>query len=222
VADALKAASPAEAPAPEMGRLAARAAELWAGLRDADPEELAGRTGTRYEPARRPDRSLGVFHLSLWGRPVELEFPSFAGRDPAAGRPLSDFERALLATYFTHAGGAPPAGRWLSFSELPGGRFYAQAFQGYTGDALARAFGNDGDAFSRAALALGGRLEPFADLAYRFQALPRVPLLAACWLGDEEFPASYRILFDASAGGYLPADGCAILGGTLARRLIGR
>jgi len=40
------------------------------------------------------------------------------------------------------------------------------------------------------------------------------------WLGDEDFPASYRILFDASAGRHLDADACAILGGQLARKII--
>jgi hypothetical protein len=39
-------------------------------------------------------------------------------------------------------------------------------------------------------------------------------------LGDENFPASCQILFDASACHYLPTDVCAILGSMLTRKLL--
>jgi hypothetical protein len=40
------------------------------------------------------------------------------------------------------------------------------------------------------------------------------------WLGDEDFPSSCKILFDASASHYLPIDGSAILGSMLVRKLL--
>jgi hypothetical protein len=40
------------------------------------------------------------------------------------------------------------------------------------------------------------------------------------WLGDEDFPPSARVLFDASAGQHLPTDAFALLGSTLTHRLI--
>ena len=97
---------------------------------------------------------------------------------------------------------------------------------------MGRAFGPDLAGFGRAAERLGGSRQPLTGeagdpgsagegpTAYAFRALPRVPLLAAAWPGDEDFPPSYRILFDASASHQLPSDVCAILGGTLARRLV--
>jgi hypothetical protein len=50
--------------------------------------------------------------------------------------------------------------------------------------------------------------------------LPRLSLLAAYWAGDEDFPASMRVLFDAAAEHHLPMDVCAIAGGMLTRRIL--
>ena len=39
------------------------------------------------------------------------------------------------------------------------------------------------------------------------------------WAGDDEEPGEARVLFDANAGHYLPAEDLAGLGGQLAHRL---
>ena len=67
---------------------------------------------------------------------------------------------------------------------------------------------------------LGGRQETLGDAAFAFQALPRVRLLAVGWQGDEDFPPSYRVLFDGNSHHHLSTDACAILGSTLTRRLM--
>jgi hypothetical protein len=109
---------------------------------------------------------------------------------------------------------------WIAFNQIPGGMFYAQAFQGYTGDELAKVFGNDSEVFMDANEKLGGRREFFGNLAYSYQVLPRVPIMVVCWLGDEDFPPSYRMLFDSNAEHHLVTDAYAILGSNLTRRLI--
>jgi hypothetical protein len=141
-------------------------------------------------------------------------------RDPSAGKECDPGTQALLAYHLRTTDGSTEEGRWISFSELPDGAFYFRAFQGYTGDLLARAFGGDLEALARAAEKLGGRRGAEGDLAFSFRALPRVPLHIVCWRGDEEFPPGAKFLFDSSAGRHLPTDVCAILGGTLTRRLI--
>ena len=58
---------------------------------------------------------------------------------------------------------------------------------------------------------LGGTRVTGGDLAYRFWALPRIPLMIVLWKGDEEFPAvvnvpSYRAQHAPFAlRAYLPA-----------------
>ena len=50
--------------------------------------------------------------------------------------------------------------------------------------------------------------------------MPRLPLAAALWPGDEDLPGRAAILFDASASHYLTTDGLALLGSGLASRLL--
>jgi hypothetical protein len=191
-----------------------RAAELWRGLEGVDPEVLAAHTGATYQPDD------GAICLALWGRSVQLVYPGFAAKSAETGEPLDPFTSLLLAYYFARADGTPPSGNLIAFSELPNAAFYTQAFQGYTGAELSRAFGNDVEAFAEAAVSLAGRPEPVADRAFSFPALPLVRITVACWQGDEDFAASYRVLFDAALARQLPTDGAAILGSTITGRLI--
>jgi hypothetical protein len=193
-------------------RLEPRLQELRLRLEGIEPAVLADRTGSDFDGVE--------FRLHLWGKPVCLALPGFAGLDFATRQPLRPDQQLLLLYYFTRADGTVETGQWISFADLPGGRFYNQAFQGYTGHELVKAFGSDRVAFARAASSQDGRPYPLGDAAFIFHALPRVALLVIFWQGDEDFPASFQILFDSSASHYLPTDACAILGSSLTHRLI--
>lgn len=186
---------------------------LRSALTGGDPETIAARTGAVYCP------SGGELRLAVWGRQVTVTVPGFTARDAETGRDAALDIQALVLYYFHASDGAEEEGRWISFSELPDGTFYQRAFQGYTGEALTRAFGNDLDAFARAAENLGGRRLTSGDRSFSFTALPKVTLAAVYWRGDEELSPSAKILFDASVSHHLPTDVCAILGSTLTRRL---
>ena len=203
-------------------RLAPRMNELRLRLKGIDPAVLAERTGSDYGGIEhRSDE----FHLHLWGKPVCLALPEFTALDAVTRQPLRPDQEMLLLYYFSTADGTVETGQWISFADLPGGRFYNQAFQGYTGHELVKAFGPDQDGFERAAASLDGCPYPLGDAAFLFHALPRVALLVIFWQGEDsedtvDFPPSYQILFDSSASHYLPTDACAILGSSLTRRLI--
>lgn len=196
--------------------LAEYADALRADLRAMNPADLAQRAGAVWHPASAGG---GELHLALWGDPVLATFPELVFRPPE-GRPLDDLSQALLLHFLQYTDGTATAGQWIAFSELPDARFYAVAFQGYTGRPLTQKFGQDADAFARAADRAGGFPVAFADRAFVFQPLARSPLLVACWQGDEDFPASYRILFDAAAPHHLDTEACAIVGSMLTRRLL--
>ncbi len=198
------------------GALLQRAAEIWRGLAGRDPETLAADTGATY--TRGEDG--GELTLPVWGQMVRLAHPGFAAEVEDTGEPLDPFTTLLLAYYFDRANGTPGSGNLIAFSELPDATFYAQAFQSYTGAELGRAFGSDIDVFANAAAALGGRPEPIADRAFSFPVLPLVRVTVACWQGDEDFPASYRVLFDAALARQLPTDVGAALGSSITQRLI--
>lgn len=204
----------------DRNQLAGRVAELRQELRLVDPAELAARTGAILRPGEGKEL---MFALPYWGQEVILTFPELVGYD-ACRQPLNNFDQAMLAYYFALSDGSPLAGSWISFFDLPNGNFYAQAFQGYSGDQMAKAFGNDSSAFENAARSLDGRppwlSASLGDSAFVFQVFPHVSLLAVLWLGDEDFPPSYRVLFDAAISHHLSTDACAILGSMLTRRLL--
>jgi hypothetical protein len=163
----------------------------------------------------------GQIQLTYWGRPVAVSFPALRASYVDDGQDLPTFDLAMLLFYLDTADGTPLTGRWIGYRELPGGLFYHQAFQGYTGDRLARAFGRDPAAFVRAGLAIGGALPPeLGPSAAAFDPLPGLRLAAILWPGDDEFPAQAAILFDAAAHHYLPTDGLALIGAGLTGRLL--
>ena len=201
----------------EIQKFARRVSELRREVSTVDPKLLARRT--RSQLSDQGDGSL-EFRLELWGHGIRVPYPSLEVTSAKNAVPLPMFEQALVLYYFSQADGEPLHGRWISFAELPNGRFYNQAFQGYTGGVLSRHFGIHGERFSRAAEQSGGETYPLGSAAYIFTALPQIPILVVFWQGDEDFPPSFQLLFDEAASHYLPTDGYAILGSAITRRLI--
>ncbi len=201
--------------------LSERIESLRAELKDTDPFSVAARTGVEYN---LKGEGGGEFRLPLWDRPVVVSFPDLRARDAQTCKELSSSMQALLLYYFRLSDGTLQTERWISFSELPDGRFYNQAFQGYSGKVLAREFQNDLGSFRQAAEKVGGqqytRSQGLGDAAFAFQVLPQVWLLVVYWCGDEDFPASCQILFDDTVGHHLSTDACAMLGSILTQRII--
>lgn len=192
--------------------------ELKEKLHSADPQKIAV-----YTQAHIKTTGSGEIQLILpyWDQEIRIYFPSLEiSTGPDKNPPRSDIQ-ALVLYHLLTSDGTPETGHWISFSELPGGKFYAGAYQGYTGNEIYRHFKEDFHAVTQAASKIDGMLvsSPM-DGAVKFKPLPRVPLLLAYWRGDEDIPGNYRILFDASASHHLPTDVCAILGSMLTKRLI--
>jgi hypothetical protein len=182
-----------------------------------DPFILAAKTGTTYSDNKNGQ---GEFLFQLWENKVKLSYPDFIAQDTATNGLLPSIDQALILYYFTTADGLSETGDWISFSELLDGRFYNQAFQGYTGKKLSVEFKNNKQAFISAAQKLSGEVFSLGDASFKFKVLPRVSLLIVFWLGDEDFPSSVQILFDSRANHYLPTDAYAIIGSTITRRLL--
>lgn len=206
----------------DKGQLERHINELRTELQNADPEILATLTASRYQA---DDGGNGSIYLPVWDRQTRVILPEYLAIEEHTGEQAPILTQALLVYYFSTADGSSLAGRWISFSELPDGRFYNQAFQGYTGHEIRRTYGDDIDDLANAAETLPRAIQPHSGLmvgnrCFSFQALPRVPLLLVYWQGDEDFQSSYQILFDAAVIHYLPTDVCAILGSSLTRMLV--
>jgi hypothetical protein len=199
--------------------LPGRVHQLRTELKNADPYKLAERTMSKFLPSST-EKDAGEFSLLFWGKEIGMSYPDFIARDPQTSDELSLDVQAILLFHFQTSRGTSLVGRWIAFSELPDGRFYASAFQGYTGAALVQAINGEKQAFDHACTTLQGIPVEIGDSAYMFNPLPRIPILAVYWEGDEDFPSSVQVLFDASVVHHLPTDVCAILGSMLTRRLI--
>ena len=187
-----------------------------------DLQLMAWKTGS--EATQLAD-GRSAFSFQLWNEPVHLVHPGWIAYSQVTDQELPVVNQALILYYFITADGTKPENQWVSFGDLPSGRFYNQAFQGYTGAELARHFQNDFLRFESAARQSNGQQPaPDASLpgdrAFTFQTLPRLAVLVVYWQGDEDFPASAQVLFQNTVPHYLPTDVCAFVGSALTRRLI--
>lgn len=187
-------------------------AEARAELRGREPGELAALAGAEYRG--------GELLIRLLDREYRIAYPQLVAYELESGKECPEELQALLLDYLRRADGTPPSGEWLAFRELPEGQFYYRTFQGYSGDSLVRAFGNDLESFKQAARALGGEPLDLGDAAFALRALPHIQMAAVYWRGDQEFSPRATVLFDAAAANYLPAEGLAILGRWLCSKLI--
>ncbi len=178
-----------------------------------DPRELALKCGAEYDK--------GVIRCAFYGEPYLITFPEAQVYLEATGKECGMNRSSMFYYYLLTGDGAPMADKWIAFRELPGGMFYHQAYQGYSGDRLAKSIDNRIHVFERAARNLNGVKLDVGDAAFAFQALPRVRVAAVYYAGDEDFPASANVLFDAAASHYLPTDALAGVGSALVDRLTG-
>ena len=159
--------------------------------------------------------------LQYWGQKYEISCSNFTAHKVSDGSECSVYDAGMLLYYLREADGTPLADHWIGYRELPGGNFYSQAFQGYSGDRLAREYGEQPEAYIKAAQGLGGMpLTGLPGLSYSFLPLPRIRLASILYPGDDEFPARASVLFDAAASHYMTTDGLALLGAGLVGRLI--
>lgn len=193
-----------------------RSDELREDLFQRDVNQLVELTGTTL---RREDGE-SLFEFLYWGKPVQLSSQDFLARDPESQHLLPPIHQAMIMYYFHSSKGSPATGNWISFSELADGQFYNSAFQGYTAGKLTQYFQTEYDKFEARNEALCGVKVDFGDGAFRYQILPQIATLIVYWKGDEEFPPSYKILFEDIADYHLPTDCCAILGSMLVGKLM--
>jgi hypothetical protein len=159
--------------------------------------------------------------VRFYGEWHEIAFSDLQVRVQSTGKVCGLNRTSMFLYYLQMADGTPTTGKWVAFRDLPGGMFYHQAYQGYSGDRLAKAIDNRIGVFERAARNLNGMRLELGDAAFAFDALPRVRVAAVYYAGDEDFPATANVLFDQSASHYLPTDALAGVGSALVDRLIG-
>jgi hypothetical protein len=189
--------------------------ETQEALRRRAPAEVALWSGTTCEAAAGETR----LEVRFWDRPYRITWPDLTVRDKE-GQPCPAHFQGIILQYLLLADGTPLENAWVSLRNLPHGAFYEQAFQSYSGNLLVRSFRGDVESLRAIALRMGGEPVDMGDAAFRFWALPRIPLAVVYWSGGGEFPDSAQVLFDGSAGHYHHLEMLAHLGGMLCERIV--
>jgi hypothetical protein len=184
---------------------------LRARLGGHDLAGLVERSGAR---ALGPDR----IGLRCLGREYVVTHPEGLVLE-ADGQPAPETEAILLLLYLTESTGRALEGRWVAFEQLSGGAGYLASFRGRVVAPLLRAFGSRPKELLPAAAVLDGEPLELGDASVRLPALPCVPLAYMLWGGDDEFPPSANVVFDASVEGYLDAEAVTVLAELATRRL---
>lgn len=196
-----------------LDRLEPKVTALRTELRRQPPDDVARRSGATLDGHR--------LRLTMLFDDFEVDTTDYRVTRPD-GSEVDSFLQSLVLTYLETADGGPPAGRWVTFRDLPNGSFYNEAFQAYGPDRLAKRWQLDIAGFDAACRGLGGTRADFGDAGFVFTVLPRVDMAAVYWLGDEDFASKASILFDANAHCFMVIDGLAILGSRLVARILAR
>ncbi|MDR2934438.1 MAG: DUF3786 domain-containing protein [Candidatus Adiutrix sp.] len=158
----------------------------------------------------------GVVRAGLFGRDYLVDKN---GVRPADGGLASPIQLSLVAHYAQSPGRGEPAYEFVPLDRLSGpapgqpggGRTLGRD---HFDRAMARRFDRDPEALAAAAARLGGRdlgRDPSGGRAWLFHPFPKTPLKLVVHEADEEFPASYRLLFDLSAPAFMVFEALGFL-----------
>jgi hypothetical protein len=125
--------------------------------------------------------------------------------DPT-GQPAKPKRQVLMLHYLLTADGREPVGREVGFDGVGGASTYIGPFRERVVNGLIGALGAEPQLLTERGRRLDGEVVDYGDAAMRFPVLPRVPITAILWRGDEELPPSGQIVFDAGITGYLPLE----------------
>ncbi len=185
-----------------------RAAELVAA---GEPLLMADCSGSVFDADKQ------LFTIKYFNRSYYVAYPS---GQVSPTKEVNGADKQILLYYLAKASGLPLRGNWLSFMQLPGGPHHYGPFKKEAINPLAKRFDNDLKTFIKAAKDLGAKPLGIGDAGFIIRALPKIPLGVAIWQGDDEFPATANIVYDASAPTYLTTDTLYLLGIQLSKKLL--
>lgn len=194
-------------------------------VREQDPAETAQRAGARWiaedhEESAPEGRPEGRLEMPTLDQTLTVSWPDLTMSSTSAAL-LSFPWRLMTLHYLSEVTDTEPGLEWIGYRELPDGLFYANTVTREVEVPLAGRYGDSPDAFAEAAEGLGGTVVELADTAYAFRPFPRVPVVIALWLEDEEFPAKAKVLYEKTGASNLPLQDLRIVAEILGHMLLG-
>ena len=191
-------------------------------LAEKNPDHVARVSGA--ELIRDKGGSAAISFVFL-NQEMRISWPDLKVLSGKTGEEMPVQQQILLLHYLHGAwssNGAEPTGEWISFQEVPDGRFYLDAFHRRAKNPLVQAFGERPENMVKlASQAYGANPFDQGDASVQVRALPRINVALILWKGDEEFPPEGNILFDRNIIQILSAEDIAWLAGMVVYPLIG-
>jgi hypothetical protein len=141
------------------------------------------------------------------------------------GADLTRWEKVFIYNHLAKGGVRKPTGLWKGFEAFPNTVSKVKTMAGQVAAPLVERFQGQLDGLTRAAVTVGA-LDASdeahgADVAFRFQVFPRVPVMLLFWDEDPEdgFGATAKLLFDETIVDHLDIESIVFLSERLRQML---
>ena len=176
-----------------------------ADMKGITPYAVASKSGTDYDGKR--------FKVPFFNRLFLVYYTEIKFVEEGKPAPVPQYIQIILLHYLLQARGAAITDEWIAYRQLPGAVLFERRFFQMAITPLLRAFDNNIEGFKKAGLAVGGiPITRTGDAAFKFMALPKIPMACIFYQGEQGIPSSVNILFDASASDYLPTEDLSLVG----------
>lgn len=182
-------------------------------LRDID---LPGRCAGLGLPKPHEDR----LEFRAFGTGMVLRLPDFELFQAGTDTPAKVSDRVLVLHYLLCDLPIPATDELISFRQMESGMFYWEAFLSRSVRPLAERIGNNLELLEKNLNRFDWQPVSLGDLGARIHAIGKVYVTLIYRLGDEEFPASADILFDAGIKRVYVTEDAAVLAGRICMGLL--
>ena len=148
--------------------------------------------------------------LQCIGSTIEINIPDFTFSS-SSQETVHIWEKILILHYLSNADNSDLSDRLITYRQIRSGSVYFPTFEKRSTIPFTNYFSNNPDSLLKAAQAVNGEKCDLGDISVKIMAFPKVPLYYVIHLGDDEFPASGSILFDATIENIFSAEDIAVL-----------
>jgi len=165
-----------------------------------DPQEVISRTNCTY------DSILNCYTLPIWTTSCIIH-PAKAQVEWPEGSPtLHEYFELFAVHYLLSARDIQPAGQLISEKDMPGGATFFRGPHAIPTSRITDKVNNALDRFHQLTTHYNGTPLTMADAAAMFSITPRIPVAVLYWIGDDEFPAEAKLLFDRTLPDHFALD----------------
>ncbi len=169
-------------------------------LSELDPLDVCRRAVCLYDDTNK------FYTVPVWGRLCKI-YPHQCKIEYDGGygtfHPYFDL---FTVYYLINAKEIEPANEWISEKDIPGGTTFFRGPHEIPTVLITDRYRDDIEGFKIKSEQLLGSPLHLADAAFTFKITPRIPVAVLYWVGDDEFPAESKILYDKTIIGQLASD----------------